>query len=465
METTEEEYTILDEALSFVTRHVHLPSENQAIAMVLYAAATHVIDEFPAFGRMLFTADKPESGKTTAMDVMTPLCSNPQSAEGSTDGLASTLAEATNAPETGVPTLTWDEVEKFWGPSGLNKPSHLFHDVATKGYKRGKTRTRSVNRAKARFSIYTPILMTGLQVAVPTDVRTRCIVIHCEPGEPQEYFDARESEPLAYRYGSDMNQIVQAFREDIADFRALGLHPKLVKRNLEIWEPLFAVANAVGGQRWLNKCMDAFTELVGAGDQVVLTVRQQLIRDAVDLLDGPLARQAAHGFIAAESLASELGRLNIAPYDMMGDNALLQHVAANMTGFGKRQMGGLLKAGCYPLDRMMVYSASDIRDEWEKIRPDKPSDVEIPEARNPFAVNDDDVFEELPGLSNTEPEIARGARGARGGATGTTLHDSGKGEPGDSILVPPCETDDLTPRRSRRKSVEERFKVETLKET
>lgn len=435
METTSE-MNILDEVEGFVSRHVHLTSESNAVAMTLYAAATHAVEAFPAFGRMLFTSDKPESGKTTAMEITAALCSNAQSAEGTSDGLVSTLAEATNQPEIGVPTLVWDEVEKFWGLSGLNKPAHIFQDVSTKGYKRGKTRSRSVNRAKSRFSIYTPILMTGLQTAVPTDLRTRCIIVWCEPGEPREYFDARESEPLAYRYGRDLRLAVRNAMADLGEFRALGMHPKLIKRKLEVWEPLFAVALHLGGQRWLNKCMDAFTALAAdTSSQTVLTVRQQLIRDAVELMDGPLAAQSLAGFIPGEELALELKGLDTEPYDMLGVNALMQLVATNFEPvIRKRRLGGLLKRG-YDRDQMMGYLAGDIRAEWDKIRPDERKDVEIPGFDNPFGIKDDEDGE-LEYLPDPEAGVAgvAGAPGARAEF---------------SPVTPPCTVDVGTLRRRK----------------
>ena len=415
------EVGILDEALGFVTRHMYLSSENQAVAMVLYAAATHALNVFPAFGRMLFTSDKPESGKTTAMDITAALSSNPQSAEATSDGLASILDAATNTPEVGAPTLTWDEIEKFYGNAGLNRPVHLFNDVALKGYKRGKTRTRSVSRSPKTFSIYAPVLMTGLQTAVPGDLRTRCIVIHCEPGTAPEYFDIREAQPLAERYGRDLGLAVKNVITDLALFRAKGV-AGLTRRRLEVWEPLFAIAVHLGGQKWLNKCMAAFTELaLGASNQIVLTARQQLIRDAAAIIGegGALEEQGAAGFIPAEMLAAELKRADDDLYRNFSENSLLQFIAANMEPLPKRQVAGLAKYGCYPLPRMMGYFARDIRAEWDRIRPDDLADVEIPEAVSPFRladVDDGDLADLLQGAQEVQGGLSVG--GVRGVTAG-----------------------------------------------
>ncbi len=110
---------LLDEAYLAVRDYLSV-TESQAVAMVLYAAATHAVRSFPAFGRVLFTGDGPECGKTVAMLVTAYLSSNPQNTTGSSYGLTSALAQATNSPETPTPTLYRDEISQVFGRSGLN---------------------------------------------------------------------------------------------------------------------------------------------------------------------------------------------------------------------------------------------------------------------------------------------------------------------------------------------------------
>lgn len=457
-ETKQDELTILDEILGFVKTHVYLASENQAVAMILYAAGTHALKAFPAYGRMLFTGP-PNTGKTTMMNLTAALSANPQNAKGTQDGLMSLMHAATNTPEIDMPTLYRDEVSQVFGQSGLNRPNHIFVDVLLEGYKEGASTSRSVNRAPSKFSLYCPVLMTGRQTAVPDDVRRRCIVIHSAKGRAEHYFDVREAQPLARRYGDDLGKAVKNVFEDLKEFRALGIHPALVDGVLEVWEGLFAVAVHLGGQKWLNKCLAAFTELaLGTSNQAVLTARQQLIRDTARLMEdgGPLFLQGEAGFIPAEMLADELKRTKDDLYAPFGPNGLLQFIAQNMAPLPKRQVKGLIKRGCYPIDRMMGYFADDIRAEWDRIRPDDPADVELPEFANPFDISgvDDDEFDELPGTG------LEGQEGQEGVVTGTSAQDLSKEEPESSIVTPPCEQDNdpvVRRRRAKLPAVERKF--------
>lgn len=437
MENEMKQDQILDDVAEFVGLHVSA-TEAQVTAMTLYAAATWGLPSFVTFGRMLFASDRPESGKTLAMMVTAALCSDPEDVSGTAYALQSVLAAAANTPEKAAPTLYCDEISDVFGRSGLNASRNPLAEVLRKGYKRGATRKWSVNRVAEEYSIFTPFLMSGLRVAVPGDIRSRCIVITMKPGRPQQYFDARESEPLAKRHGKDLSIAVRNVLGDLKEFRALDLAlPHLTGRKAEVWEPLFAVALHLGGQKWLNKCAKAFAELAAnESSQMVLTVRQQLIRDTVSVMDGPLSRYAAYGLVPAELLADELKRVGDELYDQLDLNGLKQLVARTMQpAIRKRRVAGLLKRG-FPIDQMVVYLAQDVRDEWDRIRPDDPEDVELPGFEDPFALSDDIEEFEL----GDEAGVAQVA-----GVAGVSQQDLSKDEPQNSVLYPACENDDEEP--------------------
>lgn len=394
--------TILDEIEAFANRHVYLPTPHNARVMACMAAVSYATPVFPATFRGLF-AGKANSGKTTAMKMTVAMSANPVDLTGTEPAARSAIFAAANTPELGYPTFYMDDM-KLFGDSGMGTSRDLRADVLRRGYKRGETLGVSRAGVDRRFNIYAPFLMSGLEAVVQGDVRTRCIILWHEEGEAEQYFDIRFAEPLARDYGRALKEAVRNVMGDLETFRGYGYHPKLRGRALEIWEPLLAVALHVGGQRWLNYMVEAFVALTGAGSNVrQLTPRQQVISDAVTVMNGPLSWAAAHGFIPGDLLGAEFARLPGKSYEGMNENALLQHIAANMTSIRKRQVGGLLRKG-YPLDRMMGYLAQDIRDEWDLIRPDEPEDVEAPEAVSPFeaAGEDDgdldDLLQEVQGM-------------------------------------------------------------------
>jgi hypothetical protein len=380
--------TILDETEAFINRHAYLPTPHNARVMTLMAGASYITPLLPATFRGLF-AGLPESGKTTALKITADLSSSPVNLSGTEPYARSEIIAAGNTPELGFPTFYLDDM-KLFGPAGQNDSRDLRADVLRRGYKNGETMGVSRSTVGVKANIFAPFLMSGLEAVVPADVRTRCIILWHEAGAPESYYDLRYAVQLAHEYGKSLKEAAGVAWEDLAAFRGYGYHPKMTARYLEVWEPLLAVAKCVGGQKWVNYCIDAFVALTGNGTSLRdLTPRQKVFRDVAEVMDGPLSWAAGAGFIPGDLLGPELARLRPDGYKGMNENALLQHIAANLTGIGKRQVGGLLKLG-YPLDRMMGYLARDIRDEWDAIRPPDPSDVETPEAVSPFELGGED---------------------------------------------------------------------------
>ena len=319
------------------------------------------------------------------MAVTAALCANPLDASGTSYALTSALAAAGNTPDQPAPTLYYDEISSVFGRSGLAASRNPIADILRKGYKSSATSQWSVNRVNEKFSIFTPFLMTGLRVAVPRDIRSRCIPIVMEPGTPRKYFDARTAEPEAQALAACLSQATGKRLADIAAFRARGIHPKLKDRKLEVWEGLFAVAYVLGGQEWLNRCLAAFKELsLAESDQVVLTPRQQTIKDIAGVTedcDRKYVLADGTAFMGGLVLIDELKRVDNPRYQGRSEASIGQLVsdALPMNSVQVTTVEG---------KRVRGYYADDITAAWEKIRPDDPDDAEIPEEANPFEVED-----------------------------------------------------------------------------
>jgi hypothetical protein len=377
------EIGILDEVSCFIGQHVHA-SDAQVDAMTLYAAATHALAAFPTFGRMLFSSEQEASGKTMAMQITASLSANPLDASGTSYALQSALAGASNTPEQPQPTLYLDEISDVFGRSGLNASRNPVAEVLRKGYKAGAKMSWSVNRVNEQYSIYTPFLLAGLRVAVPRDIRSRCITITMVPGTPERYFDAREAEPYASRLADSLKGTVRTCLDKLASFRGRGIHPKLRDRRLEIWEGLFAIAYVLGGQPWLLRCLNAFKELaLSEADAVALTPRQETVRDVATVVKSMFPDR---DFVSGLSLVDEVRRIDSPVYQGRSDAGLARLIseALPMNTIQRRING----------QRVRGYYTTDILAVWDKMRPDDPDDIEIPEEENPFEVFEDDDFEE-----------------------------------------------------------------------
>ncbi len=420
-ETPEVSLTILDEVLDHLETYLSI-TRPQGVAMTLMAAATWATPALVTTFRGLWVSDEPESGKTEAMMRVAELCANPQDVSGTSYALQSSLAMAQNTPEVPRPTFYCDEISDIFGRSGLSGSRSPIAEVLRKGYKFGATKRWSVNRVPETFSIFTPFLMTGLKVAVPADIRSRCIVITMKAGTPKRYFDVRTGEQEAAELAEALGQAVKTVMPDIYRFRARGLHPKLVGRRLEVWEGLLACATLLGGQRWLNMGVAAFTELaINGSAQLALTPRQRIVEAAAELLNGPLARDADAGFIPGRHLADELGRLP--RFKDYTEDQLSKRLADELVPMGirTRQVRGLSKRG-FEEDRMSGYLPDEIRAAWEKIRPDDLADVEMPDLfEDPFDVSKvaEGDFETLPG-DDSQAAVTPGTpgKGGKGGKVG-----------------------------------------------
>lgn len=451
METTREERLeastrLLNEIDRFMQRYLHL-TPNQRHAMLLYATATHAGQVLPAFPHMAWIAPQKGTGKTTCMKVTAALSASPVPAKATTDGLMSALVLITKT--TGFATLWYDEIGKFYGDMGTREPSHIMNDVLLEGYKAGAERTRSTRQQPEKASLYHAFLMTGRHISMPDDVADRTIFIRPEQGQGLRFFDVRVAQPRAQQYSAALASAVGMAMDEIEDFRGFGIHPALVGRELELWEPLFAVAVTMGGQEWLNYCLEAFKDLeLNSASRRVLSAREQMLSDISELLDGELSWMEATepGFAPGSLLADALKATDRKMYRNMLPEALLLDLSDTLD-LPKYQVRGLkTRDDRYPFDRMRGYYTEDLREAWALVQPEDPDDAVLPEFEDPFGIEDSD--EEVDLSSNTVTETAQTAQTARPAQASKT-------EPVMSLVDPPCNED--TDKYSNLPAVERRF--------
>jgi hypothetical protein len=366
--------TVLDDGYAFLDDHVSA-TDAQITAMTLYAFATHAMDAWVTFGRLLFYSDVEESGKTHAMNMTLSLSASPMDTEGTQYAMQAAMLSASNTPETPTPSLYRDEISDITGRNGMSGGRSPIMKYLRKGYKRGATDMVSRQGVEEKFSIFTPFLMTGLRPAcVPRDVRSRCIAIRMEPGKPRKFFDVRESEPYADGLQRAISRTVRSAIPALSRFRGRGLHPKLTARKLEVWESLLAIAYVLGGQSWLNRAVAAFTELaLSESDEIALTPRQQVIRDVAGI-----AALTEGAVIPAATLADELHRMDNPLYAGRTEHSLICLIRDSLP----------CSSGRVTVDRTQIraYRTAEILAAWETERPTNTDDVEIP-------VETDDVSE------------------------------------------------------------------------
>lgn len=383
---TSEDYCVLDEAVDFYEKYVVTSRVNTDFA-VLAAATTYAMPALVTTFRVLWTSKKPGqelTGKTTAMNVTAALSANPEEANGSYASLRSALMAVSNTPENPLHTWVFDAIDNALGEDGQGTGGNqTLIQLLEKGYKKGAHDSVSVRGTKKEIPLFYPVFCTGKGVSLRRDIRTRTVVVRMDTAKPARYFSVREGEPEARELGEAIGREVKLHLAEIEEFRGLGIHPKLVARKLEVWEGLFAVAKALGGQRWLNKCRDCFETLALDSGMQALSPKQRTLRDAVLALDLIKTRIIPNGkhvgaeFAGGLALADEISRME--GWEEKSALAVARAVADHMSPvspwqqrFGKEVLSG--------------YLAEDIRKAWAAVRPEDADDVLIPEEINPFDV-------------------------------------------------------------------------------
>lgn len=365
--------TPLDECARFQGRYVYA-TPAMIDAMTLVSAVTWVADRdtFATLPRCLWWSEWEESGKTNAMNVTASLSYDPVDLNGTSYAMRSKIARAGTEGRP-CPTLFYDEISKVFGKAGTRGDSHPVAHILTKGYKSKATDSWSVDRSDVSFSIFSVFMMTGLRTAVPRDIRTRCILFPMEPGTPREYFDARDAEREAELLAASLSVWVRSKRDEIKAFRVrrLGI-PRLTGRRAEVWEALFAVANAAGPE-WLNRCYTAFCELaLDEAENVPLTPEQTLIRDLA-----AIALHEGTPFIGGYVLADELSRMDSPLYAGLTQHQLACKIREALP-FPSRQV-----------DRKRGYFATDLVALWDAIKPEDDEVTFAESEAGPFDVTDD----------------------------------------------------------------------------
>jgi hypothetical protein len=237
---------MLDDVHDFLGRFVAYPSSHAQIAHVLWIAHAHLMDAWESTPRIAFLSPEPGSGKTRALEISELLVPNPViGINVSPAYLFRKVGDPGN-----MPTLLYDEIDTVFGPRA--KDNEEIRALLNAGHRRGAVAGRCVTRGKIieteEISAYCAVALAGIG-DLPLTILDRSVVVKMRrraPNETVEPFRRRvhrsEGEELRKRLAT----WAEYAREAVTDAwpsMPEGIHD----RNADIWEPLLAVADAVGG--------------------------------------------------------------------------------------------------------------------------------------------------------------------------------------------------------------------------
>ncbi|MEU5190632.1 DUF3631 domain-containing protein [Streptomyces klenkii] len=253
---------LLDDVERFHRRFNVFPHEAAYVAVALWDAHAHLLDCFDSTPRIAFLSPEPGSGKSRALEVVETLVPRPMLA---VNARAAALFRSVSDPA-GRPTILYDEIDTVFGPkAGDNEELRGFLNA---GHRRSGVTYRCIgdggNQTVQEFPSYSAVAVAGLG-SLPDTILTRSVIIRMRRrarNEKVEPFRARVHE----QQGNALRERLATWAKSVQD-RVAGAWPEMpdgvTDRPADVWEPLLAVADAIGGD-WPQRAREACVTLVKA---------------------------------------------------------------------------------------------------------------------------------------------------------------------------------------------------------
>jgi hypothetical protein len=263
----------------------HWPSQWAQVTATLYAAASHATgdDGLPVWQympRLFFTSREGGSGKSWLARQVAALCPDPKSlVEMTKASLVDLIAQHS------TPTIT-----EFDVAVGTGRRMQWLTGIANAGYEPDHMTSRKHGGKVQEISLFGPMILDGLDSVIHATgehlktLMSRCVIVHVQRA-PEGYraprFDREKRAIAGALQGRLARWMGQAAADGIGDI-VPAVPEGLGNRPAALWEPLFAVADAAGGDRWPELARAACERIESATG-----LPDQDDRDAI-MIDGKL---------------------------------------------------------------------------------------------------------------------------------------------------------------------------------
>ncbi|MGW5332391.1 DUF3631 domain-containing protein [Streptomyces bauhiniae] len=355
---------LLNEVEAFHRRFNVFPTEAAYVAVALWDAHAHLIDCFETTPRIAFLSPEPGSGKSRALEIVELLTPRPVA---TVSASANALYRLVDSAE-GLPTVLFDEVDTIFGPkAGADEALRGFLNA---GYRRIGGALRCVgegsNQNAQVFNSYCAVAMAGLG-SLPDTVLTRSVIVRMRKRAPNEKVEPYRQR-VHEKQGHALRDRLAKWADSVRD-RVAGAWPEMPEgvtdRPADVWEPLLAVADAVGGH-WPNRARTACLELISAAhdnDEASLGVR--LLTDLRDRVFCGIDRMPTAAIIEC------LLRMDDAPWGDLDDKPINARSLARLLGQYVTPANNPIKPRTFrtPSGTPKGYYAEDLTDAWTRYCP------------------------------------------------------------------------------------------------
>jgi hypothetical protein len=269
---------VMEALYGFLRRFVSYPSVHAAIAHSLWIVHAHLMDQWESTPRLAFLSPEPGSGKTRALEITELLVPNPVSAVNVTPAYLFRKVGTENV------TILFDEIDTVFGPKA--RPNEELRGLLNAGHRRGAMAGRCVVKGKQieteEIPAYAAVALAGLGW-LPDTLSSRSVIIRMQrrgADEPIDQFRRR----LHFAEGYSVKQLIEAWaRRFTVEWPQLP--PQIRDRDADVWEPLVAIADAVGGD-WPSRARAAAVTLVTASKDIEPSLGVRLLADLHTVFGG-----------------------------------------------------------------------------------------------------------------------------------------------------------------------------------
>ena len=251
------------------------------------------------------------------------------------------------------------------------KENEEIRGLLNAGHRRGAVAGRCVVHGKQvmteEISAYCAVALAGLGW-LPDTILSRSVIIRMRRRGPGE-------KVMAYRrwvhapFGQTLRECLVAWAagevEAMADARP-EMPPGIEDRDADVWEPLLAIADAVGGD-WPVRARGAAVALVGAAREIEPSLGIRLLTDLKTIFDSSTLTA-----IATATILSRLVDLPESPWgDLKGRQINDRILARRLRQYGVKSKK--LRVGD---TTAMGYAREDLADVWLRYLPLSPTEAE-----------------------------------------------------------------------------------------
>jgi Protein of unknown function (DUF3631) len=294
---------VLAELVGFVRRFV-VVSSAQATAIALWIVHTHAFEAADASPYLAVTSPEKRSGKSRLFEVVELLAANPWKVITPTEAVVFRKVDADR------PTLLLDETDAIFGKRNGENYEGL-RALLNAGNRRGTHVPRCVGTSQqlVSFSVFCPKAIAGIG-ELPDTIADRAIPIRLKRkarSEHAERFRRRDVEAEAEVLFMYARAWAEYAVPTLADARP-ELPDALDDRAQDAWEPLFAIADLIGGE-WPAQARAAALELSNGSDHEDESHGVRLLGDIRTVFD-----ERGVDRLASAALAASLAEMEESPW-------------------------------------------------------------------------------------------------------------------------------------------------------